>query len=1329
MWSCCCRLSSLALACPAPQTTHTPYLPQAGELDASSRNTPASAASYMALRLTGWLEDTFTTELLLGNSWLQQKNAAKEQNLAPEPRRKWAGLYRDDGSSLDIINHIHPERNSCLQLLQARLSRSTNSPLALTDGHSEVAAQFTPQCLRDLRARYPHRDFPHAASLPPAILVRKYAIRHTSYGPPRHHLCLILHAVDWVGGNHTVAYNRARLSPIHLSETVGAVLEQLHHTRAREDRRCLRTGEEPEHEEMPRTADGSDGASAGDATLHTQFAYGTQVTHPVRSRAVDGEPQVLGVNRMEPVLAGNTQRKELRPKAPISEYEKQMKLLSLLGQAAPTSAHGASNNKQQGESAQLIAEQSTRPLATSHQPRAPPETVLGKRRPTAASPEPVRGKKRMRDPERVSPEAADAETQHKQTDLDQMDALASACSWMTGFKLTRATSKVPDDQEYILQKEESWRKPQPGNRFPDHNIPSKTWQFLWRLADETAAVNTGADSESEIDPSPDSIIETLDPSPDSILQVTQQEIPTSQVSWSASPSPEPQPVRPARSFQDLPPDSSFEDVVTPKIDNVVQHEKLSSQGSQRPIVMTSSNEKEPSVPSSSPPVAEAFNDHDDAMDVDMEMEISVPQGLGEDVMDQPHTRQVEAQALKPKSPRSRSIVLVKETPYVKRRDGHVAMHTDSPSVQKAKANSTWRDPSSTSIVFGTYNQPKTLGSAGEDRRDKLSAVDTEIKQTSTGGPRIKIEQQAHEIRVKQMDHNAAKPMLSLNMTKDRKSSLSAPGQQDGAHQAQTVRKEVMSKETHDLPPESTPISAQVPLPDLSSSSGQVVSSLEKESEPPPRIKVSSPKRTAPAPESAKRKLDHSPSKRSSRHLKRREIKIVGFGDDAPLSIDTAAALRKEREESLSRFRAERKSSVGVVHRPGSANKAPVQRDDVSMAGNSPDVSPSTANARAMSPRHLGLYEDPSPIVRPVKDPAPSEPASNSFDNLDLSKTEGTISSQEQTDNLPAHGAEPDSNLSISLKPEKQRIQHERKSSLPAIEVQSSPTVKSPPTQDLKPRSIFQSFKAAYPEYTGDIKHFAEQCTQMYTLDLKDRMVPKWQWDDFIIRSLTDFKDYAIARLMGGQVVGEYIHFYKDNIRNTTFQKDIITNRNTLIKAIEELGHQPPAPEHPAAPTQPPAPTRPIQQPQPQPKPSPLPHKPSRASLPSPARAHKAPTKSRTNGTRPRHSLPAPSSHNPRVPITPLPTRSTPRTNLLARLATDATPATRTHGTPDPARSNGDAYREFVEGWTRMTAFTGSCDVDSKAAWPKNLFVRRSVGERLREYGRGEDDVLSWGDEL
>jgi hypothetical protein len=74
----------------------------------------------MAVRLTGWLEDTFATQLLLGNSWLLEKNKQKKSGATPGSAQAWSGLYHDNGSCLDITNDIHPERNSYLQILQAR---------------------------------------------------------------------------------------------------------------------------------------------------------------------------------------------------------------------------------------------------------------------------------------------------------------------------------------------------------------------------------------------------------------------------------------------------------------------------------------------------------------------------------------------------------------------------------------------------------------------------------------------------------------------------------------------------------------------------------------------------------------------------------------------------------------------------------------------------------------------------------------------------------------------------------------------------------------------------------------------------------------------------------------------------------------------------------------------------------------------------------------------------------------------------------------------------------------------------------------------------------
>jgi hypothetical protein len=74
----------------------------------------------MAIRLTGWLEETFATQLLLGHSWLHEKNKLPRTGATSGQVCAWRGLYHDNGSCLDIINEVHQERNSFLQIIQAR---------------------------------------------------------------------------------------------------------------------------------------------------------------------------------------------------------------------------------------------------------------------------------------------------------------------------------------------------------------------------------------------------------------------------------------------------------------------------------------------------------------------------------------------------------------------------------------------------------------------------------------------------------------------------------------------------------------------------------------------------------------------------------------------------------------------------------------------------------------------------------------------------------------------------------------------------------------------------------------------------------------------------------------------------------------------------------------------------------------------------------------------------------------------------------------------------------------------------------------------------------
>lgn len=66
----------------------------------------------MAASLPIWIHDEVTTQLELGNSWLQEKNRAKANFARPSTSvdKKWAGIYHDNGSCIDVVGPIFLDR-------------------------------------------------------------------------------------------------------------------------------------------------------------------------------------------------------------------------------------------------------------------------------------------------------------------------------------------------------------------------------------------------------------------------------------------------------------------------------------------------------------------------------------------------------------------------------------------------------------------------------------------------------------------------------------------------------------------------------------------------------------------------------------------------------------------------------------------------------------------------------------------------------------------------------------------------------------------------------------------------------------------------------------------------------------------------------------------------------------------------------------------------------------------------------------------------------------------------------------------------------------------
>jgi hypothetical protein len=1026
---------------------------------------------------------------------------------------------------------------------------------------------------------------------------------------------------------------------LHTCKQIGVLLEQLCHIREREDRLYLVSAAKDTEVEAGdnATADamGSDGNIPDGNNLHTQImgtqaAFGTQLPLASRAHARDDEPQVIGVKPLEPVRASNTQRTEIRPGAAKTDSETHHLLLNLLEEAGlskslTTSAPGfAQSDLDKQRSDATPAEHDSPKVASEWSPqqsiRPGPEADNG----DATSSVPDRGEKRVKKVREISlePTRAAEDIQIEEHDIQEsliedVSETMPECTWMKGFVFNRETLTVPKAQRDMLTRDASWLKPPPGVQpFQNGNMPQLILSACHRIADERA--DTDIEEESDPDPS----AETVDPSPESPLQKTQNDEPATtqddddtdgEMSWEESPE---SPERPPKAHQELPPDSSLEKSAShSEHDSASQPTSKGKQPRNSSAVDISDDDKSDG-PSSSPPDLTGSDD-------EMDMEESVPQALGEDLAQRTQTSSASDKLPGFVSLRSPVVVQVKETPY---REGKDAPDTVGGRVSNATQSSSGepKHTSSTSIIHSTYDTPSLsdLADLGVVENPKDSPSNSHGKNAGAKQKEVEVPSS-----------------VAQNPNGDESGDMDMS---DNSIEAQDPKKE---------PEPDTAIDRKKPT----STSHPTPRSVQL----PPKIDSVDPSPAVPHPASqaTKRKLISSPSKSKRRQSKRREIKIVGFGDDALSAVDPMTAFRRDREESLRRLREQRNSSTSFDSRREPTSRLTAEQDSDAMEVDEVVKEEKRQPSPSMSPRHRGLYDGPSPGKAPsAGTPASPLPTTN-------------IQSNSRLRNTHSRGPVP-------------------------ISAQPPPSSAGIADQD-GDKSVFQSFRAAYPEYDGDEKHFRNQCTQMYQLEQEDKMVPKWQWDDFIIRNRTDYKQYAMDCIGEGENPEPYHRFYKDEIRDTLYKKGIIGNTKTLERALQELDAAPTRTEKPKQTAQP------IQKP-----------KPVRKSLPSAFNQPQKPTHDRVHNThsRPRHSLPinprlqAASPHRPtpsssgsssrHQPHLSNPTNRVPSTSQSAHRSSINTDPTDTADTGDTSTGVPDKYRNFYFGYQRLTSFTGSTKVSS-----------------------------------
>ncbi|KAG9200773.1 hypothetical protein G6514_006629 [Epicoccum nigrum] len=1089
------------------------------------------------LGLGPWLHDQIQTHLALGHSWLEEKLKAKAK--ASSGRQlatvdsKWQGIYHDNGSCIDIIGPLSP-----LSPPQGKVLVLQTDPLLITDGHHHVPASLSAACRDHLRIRYSLDPRPniHAGTL---CIVNKYTIRYTSYGPPRNRFRLFLDDIDCVGEDHTTNLCADPQGALVGSDEIRATLLLLDHTRELDDARCLppQATKEEEPDEASYTMAGADDTLDEQASMNTQIPFATQLQHPMRARSKDEEVTFLGTKPLEPVLAGNTQRAELRyasaSSAAQSKQEAQRnKLLAMLKRnpSPPPPLPAQSPARSHGNITPDLSKSRHHPATCSPRLR---ETPSKRSNPEAIPPQTPtnKGRKRARESELRSPSTQQStkrtsfsKDEPEQSRVTELDKFAAECPWMKGLKLNRAAFTVPADQDNILQKPESWYKPQPGNRFPEPNIPIKTFLALSRLADEQAALEgaTSSGSFNQPDPSSGSYPPASAPQPaDEQSSDSEGDVPTDTVSWQTSPSPQP-PQRPTMPRQDLPPDSSHE---MPIDDEEAAASQVAGRNAKPPnsTLPHSSHEGNVELPPSSPPVAHAVDDFDD----EMELEASIPQALGEDLDAQPtgrsHPSPKPRAAPEPSSvlkAKETSVVQVKETPNVKGKNGQQPVVTISPPTQRSY--DTLGHSSSTSIVRGTYQDLQF--SAVEETKLDILQPDNSTNQKDAVGSQSQIN--AKQARISPERNARDTSMITASVREEHPIAIRTGVETPfGEVHATTAQQADM------LQLEPTPMSAQVPPKDSSSGEQPVAIPSEK---------------------SSKRRRDTKP-----RLSPRKRFKVPGLKDFEQRS--TSIESKPSTTDGEPQHVEIKVEVVGVKE----TTKAQSEEAIFSAVG-------------SMSPRHLSLYEDPSPVQRSAEGPSNNTSATK-LNNLTGLKQKSpaveatedhiertaemqlkqmqhppkTLSERPQSE--PTDESEP---VSMAAPPAAEVIKVQPRSSSVRSQAPLEPDPAANPLTETGELTMFAKFKAAYPEYTGSIKVFTRLCNTINNLDLEDKMVSKWMWDDFIIRNRTDYKPYVEECTEEGEDPLPYLHFYKDRLQGAKYQKGVINTRAALLQALEGLGVQP-----------------------------------------------------------------------------------------------------------------------------------------------------------------------------
>ena len=199
------------------------------------------------------------------------------------------------------------------------------------------------------------------------------------------------------------------------------------------------------------------------------------------------------------------------------------------------------------------------------------------------------------------------------------------------------------------------------------------------------------------------------------------------------------------------------------------------------------------------------------------------------------------------------------------------------------------------------------------------------------------------------------------------------------------------------------------------------------------------------------------------------------------------------------------------------------------AGEGPPMPPSVASQPASRRHHhLSLNASPSRSTQLI----PSEGAEQAIKPTSTSATIETMAAESEVHNSAAKskGASPALLLQVDLESESKQLSVHK---------------------DKKPRfkTLFDRFKAAYPCYLGNPKHFKSLCMRIRRLVEDGGCLQQFLWDDFIIRQKTEYSTYLQQCAEDAEDPLTYERYYTAIPDGPLYTKKIVTAQ-TLSEVVD-----------------------------------------------------------------------------------------------------------------------------------------------------------------------------------